>query len=137
MIYLSRRERFCSAHRLYSPDFSDEKNKALYGKCANPNWHGHNYELFVTVKGNINPETGVVINLKDLGALIREEVIEKLDHKNLNVEVPFLANTIVSTEGIIVAIWKVLAPKVEAMGATLHKLKLTETENNYAEYYGE
>ncbi|MGE4288319.1 MAG: 6-pyruvoyl tetrahydropterin synthase family protein [Salinivirgaceae bacterium] len=137
MVYLTRRERFNSAHRLYNVDYSDEKNFEVYGKCANPNWHGHNYELFVTVKGNVDPETGVVINLKELSQIINTSIIDKLDHKNLNIEVDFLQNAIVSTENIIVAIWKVLEAELKHTNARLHKLKLVETENNFAEYYGE
>jgi len=137
MVYLTRRERFNSAHRLFNPNYTDEKNYEVYGKCANPNWHGHNYELFVTVAGETNPETGVVVNLKDLSRLVNELIIDKLDHKNLNVEVEFLKGKIVSTENIIIEIWKVLEPEVEKLNARLFKLKLVETENNYAEYYGE
>ncbi len=137
MVYLTRRERFNSAHRLFNPDFSEKKNFEFYGKCANPNWHGHNYELFVTVKGEINPVTGVIINLKDLSLIIKTKVIEKLDHKNLNIEVDFLQNKIVSTENIIVAIWNELNNEILKTDAQLHKIKLIETENNYAEYYGE
>lgn len=137
MVYLTRRERFNSAHRLYNPDFSDEKNYQVFGKCANPNWHGHNYELFVTIKGEIDQETGVVINLKELSQIIKRKVIDKLDHKNLNIEVDFLEGKIMSTENIIVAIWNELAPEVEKINAKLHKIKLVETENNFAEYYGE
>ncbi len=137
MVYLTRRERFNSAHRLFSPELSEEENYKLYGKCANPNWHGHNYELFVTVKGEVNKKTGVIVNLKDLSHIVNEHIIEKLDHKNLNVEVDFLTDKIVSTENIIIEIWKVLEPEVAKVNAKLHKLKLIETENNFAEYYGE
>ncbi len=137
MVYLTRRERFNSAHRLFSPELSEEENYKLYGKCANPNWHGHNYELFVTVKGEVNKRTGVVVNLKDLSRIVKEHIIEKLDHKNLNIEVDFLTDKIVSTENIIIEIWKVLEPEVAKAKAKLHKLRLVETENNFAEYYGE
>ncbi|MGD9994099.1 MAG: 6-pyruvoyl tetrahydropterin synthase family protein [Salinivirgaceae bacterium] len=137
MVYLTRRERFNSAHRLFNVNYSDEKNFDVYGKCANPNWHGHNYELFVTVKGTVDNETGVVINLKELSQIINTSIIDKLDHKNLNIEVDFLQNTIVSTENIIMAIWKVLEAELKDTKARLHKLKLVETENNFAEYYGE
>ncbi|HAM97160.1 MAG TPA: 6-pyruvoyl tetrahydrobiopterin synthase [Marinilabiliales bacterium] len=137
MVYLTRRERFNSAHRLFNPKLTDEENNELYGKCANPNWHGHNYDLFVTVKGEVDPETGVVINLKDLSQIIKTKVIDKLDHRNLNVEVDFLQNTIVSTENIIVAIWKELQVELDKTPARLSKIKLVETENNFAEYYGD
>ena len=137
MIYLTRRERFSSAHRLFRADWNEAKNEAVFGKCANPNWHGHNYELFITIKGKINPETGFVINLKELSKLTKERVIEKLDHKNLNLEVDFLKGQIISTENIAVAIWKELSGSIIALGAQLHRIKVVETENNFIEYYGE
>ncbi|MEY3678258.1 MAG: hypothetical protein RI924_399, partial [Bacteroidota bacterium] len=90
MIYITRRERFNAAHKLYREDWSADKNKETFGKCANPNWHGHNYELFVTIKGEINPETGFVMDLKELKSIILEEVIDKLDHKNINIDVDFM-----------------------------------------------
>ena len=136
MVYLTRRERFNSAHRLFNPDFSDEKNYQIYGKCANPNWHGHNYELFVTIKGEVDSVTGVVINLKELSQIIKSKVIEKLDHKNLNIEVGFLKDKIVSTENIVISIWDQLEPELQKTNAQLHRIKLVETENNFAEYYG-
>jgi 6-pyruvoyltetrahydropterin/6-carboxytetrahydropterin synthase len=136
MIYLTRRERFCSAHRMFRPDWDDEKNAEYFGLCSNPNWHGHNYELFVTVKGEVNPETGLVVNLKDLGTLIKSLIISKLDHKNLNIEVDFLKNKIISTENIAIAIWEELNPHIKNLGIQLHKVKVIETENNFVEYYG-
>ena len=136
MVYLTRRERFNSAHRLFNPNLSDDENYEIYGKCANPNWHGHNYELFITVKGEVNPETGVVINLKDLSRIIKFKVIEKLDHKNLNIEVDFLKDRIISTENIIIAIWEELRVELSNTDTQLHKIKLVETENNFVEYYG-
>lgn len=137
MIYVTRRERFSSAHRLFRPDWDDQKNAAVFGACSNPNWHGHNYELFVTVKGELNPQTGFVVNLKDLGRLIREKIIDKTDHKNLNTEVSFLAGQIISTENIAVAIWGELFDNVRIMGCELHCVRVVETENNYVEYFGE
>ncbi|MBI9068796.1 MAG: 6-carboxytetrahydropterin synthase [Salinivirgaceae bacterium] len=137
MVYLTRRERFSSAHRLFNPDLTDAENDKLYGKCANSNWHGHNYELFVTIKGEVQEGTGVVINLKDLSRIIKEKIIDKLDHKNLNLEVDFLKETIVSTENIIIAIWDELELEINKINAKLHHIKLVETENNFAEYYGE
>jgi len=136
MIYISRRERFNAAHRLFRPDFSDEKNMEVFGKCSNPNWHGHNYELFVTVKGNINPETGFLINLKDLSKIINENVIDKLDHKNINLEVDFMQGILASTENLAKAIWDEIEIPVKILGATLHSIKLFETENNFVEYFG-
>ncbi|MDA3891628.1 MAG: 6-carboxytetrahydropterin synthase [Salinivirgaceae bacterium] len=136
MVYLTRRERFNSAHRLFNSIYSDEKNFQIYGKCANPNWHGHNYELFVTIKGEVDEEAGVVINLKELSQIIKTRIIDKLDHKNLNLEVDFLKNKIVSTENIVIAIWNELEPEILETKAQLHKIRLIETENNFAEYYG-
>ncbi len=137
MVYITRRERFNAAHRLFKAEYSDEKNLEVFGKCSNPNWHGHNYELFVTVKGTINPETGFLINLSVLRDLIREKIISKLDHKNLNLEVDFMKGKFTSTEVLSVAIWNELEKEIEQLGATLHCVKVSETENNSVEYYGE
>ncbi|MFO7851846.1 MAG: 6-pyruvoyl trahydropterin synthase family protein [Bacteroidota bacterium] len=136
MIYLTRRERFSAAHRMYRPDFSDEKNEEVYGPCSNPEWHGHNYELFVTVRGEMNKELGYAINLKKLKRIIIENVIEPLDHKNINTEVDFMKGKLASTENIAIAIWEILEPKIRKEGVELHCVKITETENNYIEYYG-
>jgi 6-pyruvoyltetrahydropterin/6-carboxytetrahydropterin synthase len=136
MVYLTRRERFNAAHRLFRPDWSDEKNNEVYGKCANPNWHGHNYTLFVTVRGEINPELGYVVNLKTLSRIIQDTVIEKVDHKNLNLEVDFMKGRLASTENIATAIWEQLAPRVRKLGVELHSIRLEETENNSVEYFG-
>ncbi len=135
-IYITRRETFNAAHKLYRADWSEEKNQEVFGKCANHNWHGHNFELFVTVKGIPNEETGFVMNLKDLSVLIRESVIEALDHKNLNLDVPFLKDIMASTENIAIVVWDILASQIAEHGAELAKLKLIETENNYVEYFG-
>jgi len=137
MIYITRRERFTAAHRLFKEEYSDQENLEVFGKCSNPNWHGHNYQLFVTVKGEINPETGFLINLVDLKNIIREKIIAKVDHKNLNLEVDFLDKKFTSTEVIAVAIWGELESNIEQMGASLHCIKISETENNSVEYYGE
>ncbi len=136
MIYLTRRERFNAAHRLYRSDWTDEKNSEVYGKCANPNWHGHNYILFVTVKGDIQPELGYVVDLKTLSKVIRVNIIERLDHKNLNIEVDFLNGKIASTENIAMAIWEELEPEIKALDVELHSIRLEETENNFVEYFG-
>ena len=136
MIYLTRRERFNAAHRLFRVEWPDDKNMEVFGKCSNPNWHGHNYILFVTVKGEINPETGFVVNLKSLSALINKEVIDKVDHKNLNIEVGFMKGKMVSAENIAVAIWQVLEKPIKELGAYLHCIKIVETENNFVEYFG-
>lgn len=136
MIYITRRERFNAAHRLYRPEYSDEQNLEIFGKCSNPNWHGHNYTLFVTVKGEINPDTGFLVNLKDLSAIIEERVIEKLDHKNINIEVDFMAGKLASTENLAIGIWNELVGSIIALGALLHSVKVYETENNFVEYLG-
>lgn len=136
MIHITRRERFNAAHRLFRNDYTDEKNLEIFGKCSNPNWHGHNYELFVTVAGDINLETGFLVNLKDLSKIINEKIIDKLDHKNINLEVDFMKNKLASTENLAKAIWEELQNPVEKLGAILHSIKLYETENNFVEYFG-
>lgn len=134
-VYLTRRERFNAAHKLWNTAWTDERNQEVFGKCANENWHGHNYDLYITVKGQPDPDTGFVIDVKLLSNLVKENVIEKLDHKNLNLDVPFLEGKLPSTENLIIAIWKELFDKIP--GGILHSLKLYETENIYVEYYGE
>ncbi|MFD2969432.1 6-pyruvoyl trahydropterin synthase family protein [Sphingobacterium bambusae] len=136
MIYITRRERFCAAHKLFREDWSTAQNEAVFGKCSNPNWHGHNYELFVTVKGEVNPETGFLIDLKKMKQIMLREVIDKLDHKNVNLDVDFMAGKRASTEVIAIAIFDVLRPCFEQEGVTLHAVKLYETENNFVEYFG-
>ena len=136
MVYITRRERFNAAHRLFRADFSDEQNLETFGKCSNPNWHGHNYELFVTVKGEVNPDTGFVVNLKDLSQVIGKMVIEKMDHRNINLEVDFMKGKLASTENIAVGIWEQLELPINKMGGILHCVKVCETENNFAEYFG-
>lgn len=135
-IFLTRRERFNAAHRMYRPEWDDEKNKEVFGKCSNPNWHGHNYTLYVTIKGEINPETGYVVNLKTLSKIVNEYVIDKLDHKNINLEVDFMAGKIASSENIAIAIWEQLNTPIQKLGVELHSIKLEETENNSVEYFG-
>lgn len=137
MIYLTRRERFNAAHKLYKNDWSAEKNLEVFGKCANPNWHGHNYDLFVTLKGKPNPDTGFVFDLKILSDIIVEHVIDKLDHKNINLDVDFMKGKMASTEELAIAIWNELAPFINKDGIQLHCIKLVETENNFVEYYGD
>ena len=136
MIYITRRERFNAAHRLFKPEYSDEKNLEVFGKCSNPNWHGHNYELFVTVSGEIDPDTGFLVNLKELSKLIRQRIIEKIDHKNINLEVEFMQGRMASTENLAVAIWEQLEKPIRELGSTLHSIKLYESENNYVAYFG-
>lgn len=137
MIYITRREHFNAAHRLFKEGWTDQENNEVFGLCSNPNWHGHNYNLFVTVKGDIDSTTGFVINLKKLSEIIQTKVLTKIDHKNFNLEVPFMQGIQPSTENIAVAIWNELAPEINKEGAQLHCIKLQETENNYVEYFGE
>jgi 6-pyruvoyltetrahydropterin/6-carboxytetrahydropterin synthase len=136
MIYITRRERFNAAHRLFRDDYSEAQNLEVFGKCSNPNWHGHNYELFVTIKGDIDAETGFLLNLKHLSKLIKDKVIEKLDHKNINIEVDFMKDSFASTEMLAMRIWEQLEVEIRSLGADLHAVKLYESENNYVEYFG-
>ncbi len=137
MVYIQRRERFSSAHQLFNPNWSIEKNDEVFGKCANKNFHGHNFNLIVTVKGSINPDTGFVMNLVDLKRLMKIYVTDKLDHRNLNTDVDFMIGKMASTEVLAVEIWKILEPKISEHHAFLHCVRLEETENNFVEYYGE
>ena len=135
MIYLTRRETFAAAHRLYRKGLSDTENFELFGKCSNPNWHGHNYTLEVVVAGNVDPATGFVIDLKKLKDIIIEHVISKVDHKNLNIDTDFMNGLNPTSENIVVAIWNQLKDKIPS--GKLFSVKLYETENNYFEYRGE
>jgi len=135
MVYLTRREHFNAAHKLYNPDWSKEKNEEIFGPCANSNFHGHNYELYVTVKGEPNPDTGFVMDAKKLGTLVKEKISDRLDHKNLNTQVDFLKGLLPSTENVAKAIFRELEPFIEH--ASLHCVKLVETETIFVEYYGE
>ena len=137
MIYITRKEHFNAAHRLFRPEYSDEENLRIFGKCSNPKWHGHNYTIFITVKGDVNENTGFVIDLKKLSQIINEKVIEILDHKNINLEVPFMEGKLASTENLAIGIWKQLEEEIKNHGALLHCVRLEETENNIAEYFGE
>ena len=135
-IYITRRETFNAAHKLWREEWSPEKNLEVFGKCSNHNWHGHNFQLFVTVKGIPNEETGFVINLKTLSKILREKVIEALDHKNLNLDVPFLKGIMASTENIAIAIWDLIEEDVRLNGGELAHIRIIETENNFVDYYG-
>lgn len=137
MIYITRRERFNAAHRLFRADYTNEQNLETFGKCSNPNWHGHNYVLHVTVKGEINPATGFLMNLSELSKIIREKVIEKIDHKNVNLDVDFMAGKFASTEMLAMAIWEQIEKEIVAHGAQLHRVQLQESENNFVEYFGQ
>jgi 6-pyruvoyltetrahydropterin/6-carboxytetrahydropterin synthase len=135
MLYLTRVEHFNAAHKLYNPKWSIEENEAVFGKCANENWHGHNYELYVTVKGEPDPDIGFLYDVKKLSQIIKDCVIEKLDHKNLNMDVGFLKDKICSTENLAVGIWQELSPFLPK-GIQLHCIKLCETPRIYVEYFG-
>ena len=137
MVYLTRVEVFNAAHRLNNDNWSEEKNREVFGKCANKNWHGHNYSLHVTVKGNPSPDTGFIFNAKTLGDIIKRSIIEKVDHSNLNLDVDFMRGKFTSVENFIIGIWDELKPHLEIEGMTLHKLMLVETPTIYAEYFGE
>jgi 6-pyruvoyltetrahydropterin/6-carboxytetrahydropterin synthase len=134
MIYLTRRAFFCAGHRLHNPAFSDEENDRIFGLCNNPNFHGHNYTLEVTIAGEPDPQTGMVMDLKDLKALIDREIIERVDHKNLNLDVDFLNGIIPSAENIVHAFWVILKPKIT--NGKLFSIRLFESENNIVEYRG-
>lgn len=135
MIYLTRHEHFNAAHKLYNPDWTVEKNNEVFGKCANSNWHGHNYELLVTIKGEVNADTGFLMDAKILSKILQDEVCEKLDHKNLNMDVDFMAGKLASTENLTIAIWNQIAPHLP-MNVKLHCVKLYETPRIYVEYFG-
>ena len=139
MVYVSRKEHFNAAHKLYNSSWSVEKNDEVFGACANENWHGHNFELTVTVAGTPNPDTGFVVDLKKLGDLVSRDVISKVDHKNLNIDVDFMQGKMPTIEILIVEFWKILEPAVKKITSygKLHKLLLTETNKQFAEYYGE
>ncbi len=136
MVYLTRVEHFNAAHKLFNPAWDYEKNEQVFGKCANENWHGHNYELFVTVKGDPDPDTGFVFDVKALSLLIKQHVIEQVDHRNLNMDVPFMKDKFCSTENLAIGIWNQLSPHLP-LTVKLHCVKLYETPRIYVEYFGE
>lgn len=137
MMHITRRETFNAAHRLFRPEWDDEKNLAVFGKCSNPQWHGHNYVLYVTIKGEVDETTGFVANLKDVSRIIKEHVIDHLDHKNINLEVDFMKGRLASTENLAIGIWEQLEKPVRDMGVQLHCIRVEETEKNYVSYYGD
>ena len=136
MVYLTRVEHFNAAHKLYNPKWAKEKNDEVFGLCANENWHGHNFELYITIKGTPNPDTGFLMDVKKLSKIIIERVIDKLDHKNLNLDVDFLQGKMCSTETLAIAIWQQLAPHLPN-NVHLHSVKLYETPRIFVEYFGE
>jgi 6-pyruvoyltetrahydropterin/6-carboxytetrahydropterin synthase len=135
MIFLTRHEHFNAAHKLYNPAWTEEKNLVVFGKCANSNWHGHNYELIVTIKGEINQETGFLMDVKKLSTILQQEVCDKLDHKNLNLDVDFMSGVLASTENLAIAIWKQIVPHLPE-NVKLHCVKLYETPRICVEYFG-
>jgi 6-pyruvoyltetrahydropterin/6-carboxytetrahydropterin synthase len=135
-IFITRVEHFNAAHKLWNPNWSEQKNHEMFGKCANENFHGHNYELHVTVKGKVNPDTGYALNAKELKDLMLLHVIDIADHRNLNIDVPFMQGLMTSSENFAIAIWKQLETPIQHLGAQLHCVKLIETKNIYVEYYG-
>ena len=137
MVYLTRVEHFNAAHKLINPNWSDSENKEVFGKCANENWHGHNYELHVTIKGTPNAETGFIYNAKKLSDLIKDVIVEKVDHRNLNLDVDFMRGKFTSAENFAMGIWNELKPHIEKDGLVhLHCIKLVETPKIYVEYFG-
>ena len=132
-MYITRRERFSSAHKLQNTNLSKEDNEKLFGKCNG--LHGHNYELFVTISGDIKPHSGFIVDLKDLKKIIQEKIIDKLDHNYIN-DVDFMQDKISTTENLCIQIWNELKEPIELLGAKIYKIKITETENNYFEYFG-
>ena len=139
MVHVIRKEHFNAAHRLFNPAWTEEKNFEVFGPCANNNWHGHNFELIVTVKGIPDPDTGFVYDLKQLGDLIKVEIIDKVDHKNLNLDVDFMLGKLASCEILVMEFWKILEPAIKGItkNGGLYKLTLYETPRNFVEYFGE
>ena len=136
MVYLTRRVEFCASHRLHSPAYTEEENDKLYGRCNNPNGHGHNYQMEVTVCGSVTRDTGMIMDLKRLKDLIDREIVDRVDHKNINVDVDFMRGVIPTAENMIVSFWELLEPHIPE-GVKLYEIRLWETDNNIAFYRGE
>ena len=134
MIFITRKHEFCASHRLFNPSFSDEKNEATFGLCNNPSGHGHNYVLEVTLSGEVCDDTGMVFDLKELKKLTKQEIIDKVDHKNLNIDVDFLNDIIPTAENLAIRFWERLEPKITK--GSLYEIKLYESERNYVVYRG-
>jgi len=140
MVYISKQVHFCAAHKLFNPAWSREKNDDVFGPCANENWHGHNFNLVVTIKGEPDPDTGFVMNFKNLKQIVNDNIVEKVDHKNLNLDVPFLKGKMATCENLVKEFWLILEPEISIASqkrASLYSLKLYETPTSYAEYYGD
>ena len=136
VLYLTRRSTFCASHRLHSPDLTDDENRRVFGKCNHPNGHGHNYELVVTVRGEVDPRTGMVMNLSDLKRVVKDAVVDLVDHTHLNFDVPAFRGVIPTAENMAVVFWGLLDAALPRRGL-LHEVKVRETENNSATYRGE
>lgn len=134
MIYVTRRAEFSASHFYHNPELSPEENQRIFGKCANPHGHGHNYAVEVTVGGEIDPKTGMVMDLKDLKKLLESEVLDLMDHKFLNKEVPVFSSKLPTTENIAIEIWKMIEPKLRV--GKLHRIRLYETPDLFVEYFG-
>jgi len=134
MVYLTRKEHFCASHRLFNPKFSDKENLEIYGKCASPNGHGHNYEIEVTVAGDPRADTGMILDLKKLSDIIDNEILQKVDHKHLNFDVDFLRGIIPTAENLSMIFWNILSSKI--LAGELYSVKVYETPNNFAEFRG-
>lgn len=137
MVYITRVEKFNAAHKLWVNQWSEAENIAVFGKCSNKNWHGHNYTLHITVKGMPDPVTGFIIDVKQLSVLIKEHVVDHLDHSNLNLDVPFIQGIQPTTENLVMLIWQRMEAALQGHSCRLHAVKLWETDTIYAEYYGE
>lgn len=137
MIYITRREEFSASHRLHNPELSDDENRRVYGICNNPNGHGHNYAVEVTVRGPIPPRNGMVMDLKQLKDIVDREILAKVDHKHLNLDVPFLKGVIPTAENVAVVFWNILAPVLrKEAGAEIDRVRLYESRSNYIDYFG-
>lgn len=140
MVLISKQVHFCAAHKLYNSHWSREKNEQVFGACAHENFHGHNFDLIVTINGEPDPETGFVMNFRDINSILQEKILQWVDHKNLNLDVPFLEGQLSTCENLVKAFWDILQPeilKASANRASLYGLKLYETPTSYAEYFGE
>jgi 6-pyruvoyltetrahydropterin/6-carboxytetrahydropterin synthase len=135
LVYITRKAHFNAAHKLYNEAWSKAENEAIFGRCANENWHGHNFDLFITVKGAPSDDTGFIIDLKVLSKIVENEVVEKLDHRNINMDVDFMKGKMASIENLAIGIWEQIEPHLQ--NCKLHRVKLWETHNNYVEYFGE
>ena len=139
IVHVCRKEHFNAAHKLYNPEWTKEQNEQVFGPCANENWHGHNFELITTVKGEPDPNTGFVMDMKVLSSIIKEHIIDKVDHKNLNIDVDFMQGKMASCENLVTAFWRILERELAKVAphAKLYCLELHETRNNFVRYFGE